>query len=50
MVARHPGSSHDSHIFNMSSLKEEIENGVHGDGWLLGNYLNIGVTTIGQQI
>jgi hypothetical protein len=36
VVARYPGSTHDSHIFNHSNLNEELEEGEYGNGWLLG--------------
>ena len=37
IVARWPGSTHDSRIFDLSSLKEEFEQEEHGQGILLGD-------------
>lgn len=37
VVARWPGSSHDSHIFRNSYIYNRFENGEFGDGLLLGD-------------
>lgn len=37
IVARWPGSAHDSNIFNNSRIKIRFENGEFGDYWLLGD-------------
>ena len=37
VVARWPGSHHDSFIMSTSSLCNQFERGLHGDGWLLGD-------------
>jgi nuclease HARBI1 len=37
IVARWPGSTHDSHIFNQSTLKTRLENGEFRNGVLLGD-------------
>lgn len=37
IVARWPGSTHDSHIFNESRLKRRLEQGEFEDGVLLGD-------------
>lgn len=37
IVARWPGSTHDSHIFNNSVIKNKFENGEHEGFWLLGD-------------
>ncbi|XP_063971447.1 putative nuclease HARBI1 [Lytechinus pictus] len=37
IVARWPGSTHDSRIFNESSLKEQLEARADGAEWLLGD-------------
>lgn len=37
IVARYPGSSHDSHIFNQSRLKQRFENGEFARAVLLGD-------------
>ena len=38
LVARWPGSSHDSFIWRNSSLKRLFEQGYVADGWLLGSF------------
>lgn len=37
IVARWPGSAHDSHIFNSSNLKCRLESGEFSNYWLLGD-------------
>lgn len=37
IVARYPGSSHDSHIFNNSLVRARFENNEFGDKYLLGD-------------
>ncbi|KAJ8710260.1 hypothetical protein PYW07_009626 [Mythimna separata] len=37
IVARWPGGSHDSHIFDSSNIKGRMEDGEFGDTWLLGD-------------
>ena len=37
VVAKWPGSSHDSFIWKNSSLHTLFENGYNRDGWLLGS-------------
>ncbi|CAH2106033.1 unnamed protein product [Euphydryas editha] len=37
VVARWPGSAHDATIFNMSELKVQLETGMYGNKWLLGD-------------
>ena len=37
IVCRWPGSAHDSHIFNMSALRERLEGGAVANSWLLGD-------------
>lgn len=37
IVARWPGGSHDSHIFNSSNIKGRLEDGEFGNCWLLGD-------------
>ena len=37
VVARWPGSHHDSFIMSTSALCNQFERGLHGDGWLLGD-------------
>uniref|UniRef100_A0A1B6MNX0 DDE Tnp4 domain-containing protein n=1 Tax=Graphocephala atropunctata TaxID=36148 RepID=A0A1B6MNX0_9HEMI len=37
VVARWPGSTHDSHIFTSSRLKQDFENGLFGNGVLVGD-------------
>ncbi|KAJ8727715.1 hypothetical protein PYW07_001834 [Mythimna separata] len=37
VVARWPGSTHDATIFNHSDLKNDCEQGVLGNRWLLGD-------------
>ncbi|XP_041465700.1 putative nuclease HARBI1 [Lytechinus variegatus] len=37
IVARWPGSTHDSRIFSESSLKQQLEARAEGTGWLLGD-------------
>ncbi|CAG4939160.1 unnamed protein product [Colias eurytheme] len=37
IVARWPGGSHDSHIFDSSNIKGRMEDGEFGDMWLLGD-------------
>lgn len=39
VVARWPGSTHDSTIFNNSRLKERFEEGEFQNSWLLGKIL-----------
>lgn len=36
VVAKWPGSTHDSFIYNHCDAKSRIENGEFGEGWLLG--------------
>jgi len=38
VVAKWPGSTHDSFIYNNSVIKERIYRAEFGDGWLLGKY------------
>lgn len=38
VVAKWPGCSHDSFIWNNSSLRTRISTGEFGEGWLLGRY------------
>ncbi|XP_054260127.1 putative nuclease HARBI1 [Macrosteles quadrilineatus] len=37
IVARWPGSTHDAHIFTSCQLKQEFENGLFGNGVLVGD-------------
>ena len=37
VVARWPGSHHDSFIMSTSALCNQFERGLHGDVWLLGD-------------
>lgn len=37
LVARYPGSTHDSYIFRHCGLYERLSRGDFGDGWLLGD-------------
>ncbi|CAH2100746.1 unnamed protein product [Euphydryas editha] len=37
VVARWPGSAHDVTIFDMSELKVQLETGMYGNKWLLGD-------------
>lgn len=37
IVARWPGGSHESHIFESSNIKGRIEVGEFGDSWILGD-------------
>jgi hypothetical protein len=41
VVAKWPGSTHDSFMWNNSSLKEKIKSGQLGSGWLLGSFFRI---------
>ena len=37
IIAKWPGSTHDSFIWNNCALKEMFEDGTISDGWLLGD-------------
>lgn len=51
IVARWQGSVHDSTIFNNSRLRANFENGVYGNGLLLGDstYPLLGTERIGRK-
>ena len=36
VVAKSPGSSHDSFILQTSQVNDDFEQGTYGDSWLLG--------------